>query len=165
MEIKKYLWGIEVISEYPKLSNVLLHDIYSLISNSIATNSIKYIIENTLKRTGFHLKNIRKEEQYFFYSRLSRKLVKFYLAPENQNWAEINKVPLNNPLFLKELIDWLSLAKMIALTLKDHYFIEKIDFLKKIVIQRKLEKTKITQTTHRFFSLTALDINEKKRIN
>ncbi|MES2141392.1 MAG: hypothetical protein V4471_00675 [Pseudomonadota bacterium] len=157
MEIKNYLWGIEAISENPELGNDLLHDISALISNSIATNSIKYIIDDTLERAWVYLKNIRKEEQYFFYSRLSRELVKFYLAPENKNWAEINKVPLNNPIFLKELINWLSLAKFIALILNDKYFIEKIDLLKRIVMQKKL-----TQTTHRFFNLTDLDINDEK---
>ncbi len=161
MEIKNYIWGIETISKDLKLSYNLLHNISTLIRHSFSTP--KYIVEDTVEHALFYLKNIREEEQVFFYSRLSREIVKFYLAPENKNWAEINKIPLNNPLFLEELLNWLSLAKKLALILNDYCFIEKIVFLKKNIVQ-KIPNQTTSKSTQYFFNLPMLEINAEKEL-
>ncbi|MDQ8040215.1 MAG: hypothetical protein REH83_07415, partial [Rickettsiella sp.] len=106
-EIKNYLWGLETISNNyndPKVCNVIFHNIYQLINNYFSVNDIRCTIDITIERVSTFLNSIRNEEEIFFYCRLARELVKFYVTPDNREWIATNKIPLNNSVFLQDLM-------------------------------------------------------------
>lgn len=160
-EIKNYLWGIEAIGKNINLCDNILHTIYQLINNFISTNPEKFSIEIVIARAETFLKKIPERAHLFFYSRLSREIVKFYIAPENKEWAEKNKIPLNNSLFVEELINWLLLAKKLASIINDQSFIKKIVSLEKTIVQEKMYLNKKTLCTQHFLNSI---INAKEKL-
>jgi hypothetical protein len=134
-EIKNYMWGIEAITENRKLQADLFYTIYTPLTNSITHFTVRNTIDSFFKRACLTLDRITDKKQSFFYSRLARELVKFYIVAENENWVETNKIPIKDPSFIKELLSWLSFAKELAFILDEHAFILKITALQKVISQ------------------------------
>jgi hypothetical protein len=96
------------------------------------------IITAALERIWLTIKNIPANKQLQFYSSSLHELVKFYIAPENQDWLTANNIPLQQIGFLNELTDWLNLARKLSLACQDNCITQKVDDLQRIIFKKKL---------------------------